>query len=117
LFEVTYLAVKTGKPVSPASPEQWEPGYFDRADRMDYSTTEAINAGEFMYRAPHLDIGWVRHERAFRRVGIGRSATFPMCSRSSRSSMKANAIYRLTGERKRSTPFDMAIKRAGPKTR
>jgi isoquinoline 1-oxidoreductase beta subunit len=83
LFEVTYLAVKTGKPVklmnsretemgalfhhaatyhrakaaldehgrltalqlrtvSPASPEQWEPGYFDRADRMDYSTTEAL---------------------------------------------------------------------------
>ncbi|CAN7524197.1 molybdopterin-dependent oxidoreductase [Caballeronia sp. LjRoot29] len=103
LFEATYLAIKTGKPVklmnsretemgalfhhaatyhrakaaldehgrlaalqlravSPASPEQWEPGYFDRADRMDYSTTEAINAREFTYRAPHLDLGWVRHE-------------------------------------------------------
>ena len=48
--------------VMPASPEQWEPGYFDRPDRMDYSTTEAINGGEFCYRAPHLDIGWVRHE-------------------------------------------------------
>jgi isoquinoline 1-oxidoreductase subunit beta len=48
--------------VMPASPEQWEPGYFDRPDRMDYSTTEAINSGEFSYRAPHLDIGWVRHE-------------------------------------------------------
>lgn len=103
LFEVTYLALKTGRPVklmnsredemralfhhaatyhrakaaldtrgnlsalqlravSPASPEQWEPGYFDRADRMDYSTTEAINSREFAYRATHLDIGWVRHE-------------------------------------------------------
>lgn len=103
LFEVTWLALKTGRPVKlinsredemcamfyhsasyhrvkgalddhgnlitlqlravmPASPEQWEPGYFDRPDRMDYSTTEAINRDEFSYRAPHLDIGWVRHE-------------------------------------------------------
>ncbi|WP_434664819.1 molybdopterin-dependent oxidoreductase [Paraburkholderia sp. A3BS-1L] len=103
LLEVTWLAIKTGKPVklmnsredemralyyhaathhraravvdskgqlaslelravSPASPEQWEPGYLDRADRMDYSTTEAINKWEFAYSAPHRDIGWVRHE-------------------------------------------------------
>jgi len=48
--------------VMPASPEQWEPGYFDRADRMDYSTTEAISKYEFAYGAPHVDIGWVRHE-------------------------------------------------------
>ena len=46
----------------PASPEQWEPGYFDRPDRMDYSTTEAISKYEFAYGAPHVDIGWVRHE-------------------------------------------------------
>ncbi|WP_250517107.1 molybdopterin cofactor-binding domain-containing protein [Caballeronia sp. INDeC2] len=48
--------------VMPASPEQWEPGYFDRPDRMDYSTTEAISKFEFAYGAPHADIGWVRHE-------------------------------------------------------
>ena len=48
--------------VMPASPEQWEPGYFDRPDRMDYSTTEAISKYEFAYGAPHVDIGWVRHE-------------------------------------------------------
>ncbi|KJK05088.1 aldehyde oxidase [Burkholderiaceae bacterium 26] len=48
--------------VSPASPEQWEPGYFDRPDRMDYSTTEAISKWDFPYRANHMDIGWVRHE-------------------------------------------------------
>lgn len=103
LFEVTWLALKIGKPVKlmnsredemralyyhsasyhrakavldargnlatlqlravmPASPEQWEPGYFDRPDRMDYSTTEAISKYEFAYGAPHVDIGWVRHE-------------------------------------------------------
>ncbi|WP_322029208.1 xanthine dehydrogenase family protein molybdopterin-binding subunit [Paraburkholderia sp. J76] len=103
LFEVTWLALRTGKPVklmnsredemralfyhaashhrakavidrqgqlaslelravAPASPEQWEPGYFGRADRMDYSTTEAITKWEFAYSAPHRDIGWVRHE-------------------------------------------------------
>ncbi|NYH15588.1 xanthine dehydrogenase family protein molybdopterin-binding subunit [Paraburkholderia bryophila] len=103
LFEVTWLALKVGKPVKlmnsredemralyyhsasyhrgkavldthgnlstlqlravmPASPEQWEPGYFDRPDRMDYSTTEAISKYEFAYDAPHVDIGWVRHE-------------------------------------------------------
>lgn len=103
LYEVTWLALKTGKPVklmnsredemralyyhaasyhrakavvdargqlasltlravAPASPEQWEPDYLDRADRMDYSTTEAINKWEFAYSAPHRDIGWVRHE-------------------------------------------------------
>jgi isoquinoline 1-oxidoreductase beta subunit len=103
LFEVTFLTLKTGKPVKmmnsredemralyyhsasyhrgkaaldvqgnlttlqlravmPASPEQWEPGYFDRPDRMDYSTTEAISKYEFAYGAPHVDIGWVRHE-------------------------------------------------------
>ncbi|MFT4063691.1 molybdopterin cofactor-binding domain-containing protein [Paraburkholderia sp.] len=103
LFEVTWLALKVGKPVKlmnsredemralyyhsasyhrakaaldargnltalqlravmPASPEQWEPGYFDRPDRMDYSTTEAISQYEFAYGAPHVDIGWVRHE-------------------------------------------------------
>ncbi|MFL9918101.1 molybdopterin-dependent oxidoreductase [Paraburkholderia fungorum] len=103
LFEVTWLALKAGKPVKlmnsredemrtlfyhsasyhrakaaldargnlttlqlravmPASPEQWEPGYFDRPDRMDYSTTEAISKYEFAYGAPHVDIGWVRHE-------------------------------------------------------
>lgn len=48
--------------MSPASPEQWEPGYFDRPDRMDYSTTEAISKWDFPYRANHMDIGWVRHE-------------------------------------------------------
>lgn len=48
--------------VSPASPEQWEPGYFERPDKMDYSTTEAITAWDFAYRAPHLDLVWVRHE-------------------------------------------------------
>ncbi|SAL15081.1 aldehyde oxidase [Caballeronia arvi] len=103
LFEVTWLALQTGKPIKlmnsredemralfyhsashhrgravldargnlsalelravmPASPEQWEPGYFDRPDRMDYSTTEAISKYEFAYGAPHVDIGWVRHE-------------------------------------------------------
>ncbi|SAK60388.1 aldehyde oxidase [Caballeronia fortuita] len=103
LFEVTWLALQTGKPVKlmnsredemralfyhsashhraratldargnlsalqvravmPASPEQWEPGYFDRPDRMDYSTTEAISKYEFAYAAPNVDIGWVRHE-------------------------------------------------------
>ncbi|MFJ2488578.1 molybdopterin cofactor-binding domain-containing protein [Pseudomonas sp. NPDC087639] len=48
--------------VSPASPEQWEPGYFERPDHMDYSTTEAITAWDFAYRAPHLDLNWVKHE-------------------------------------------------------
>lgn len=48
--------------VSPASPEQWEPGYFQRPDHMDYSTTEAITAWDFAYRPPHLDLAWVRHE-------------------------------------------------------
>ncbi|MBV4487893.1 molybdopterin-dependent oxidoreductase [Pseudomonas sp. SWRI153] len=103
LFEVAYLAQKTGVPVkllnsredemqalfyhpatlnrikgaldaqgrltalqlhavSPASPEQWEPGYFERPDHMDYSTTEAITAWDFAYRAPHLDLNWVKHE-------------------------------------------------------
>lgn len=103
LFEVTWLAMQTNKPVKlmnsredemralfyhaashhrgravldakgnlsalelravmPASPEQWEPGYFDRPDRMDYSTTEAISKYEFAYGAPNVDVGWVRHE-------------------------------------------------------
>ncbi|SAK83375.1 aldehyde oxidase [Caballeronia temeraria] len=103
LFEVTWLALQTGKPIKlmnsredemralfyhsashhrgravldahgnlsalqlravmPASPEQWEPGYFDRPDRMDYSTTEAISKYEFAYGAPNVDLGWVRHE-------------------------------------------------------
>ncbi len=103
LFEVAYLAQKTGVPVkllnsredemhalfnhpatlhrvkgaldaqgkltalqlhavSPASPEQWEPGYFERPDKMDYSTTEAITAWDFAYRPPHLEMNWVRHE-------------------------------------------------------
>ncbi|NVK41402.1 MAG: xanthine dehydrogenase family protein molybdopterin-binding subunit [Oceanospirillaceae bacterium] len=48
--------------LSPASGEQWEPGYDERADHMDYSTTEAISAWDFAYRAPNLDLGWVRHE-------------------------------------------------------
>lgn len=48
--------------VSPASPEQWEPGYFERPDKMDYSTTEAITAWDFAYRPPHLDLAWVKHE-------------------------------------------------------
>ncbi|MFM9380004.1 molybdopterin cofactor-binding domain-containing protein [Pseudomonas sp. UV AK001] len=48
--------------VSPASPEQWEPGYFERPDHMDYSTTEAITAWDFAYRPPHLELNWVRHE-------------------------------------------------------
>ncbi|VEF10535.1 twin-arginine translocation pathway signal protein [Pseudomonas fluorescens] len=48
--------------VSPASPEQWEPGYFERPDKMDYSTTEAITAWDFAYRPPHLELNWVKHE-------------------------------------------------------
>ncbi|WP_248740818.1 xanthine dehydrogenase family protein molybdopterin-binding subunit [Pseudomonas sp. MWU12-2029] len=48
--------------VSPASPEQWEPGYFERPGHMDYSTTEAITAWDFAYRPPHLELNWVRHE-------------------------------------------------------
>ncbi|MDN7746218.1 molybdopterin-dependent oxidoreductase [Burkholderia multivorans] len=103
LFEATWLAVKTGKPVKlmnsredemralfyhaaschraravldargnlaslwlravmPASPQQWEPGYLERADRMDFSTTEALTKWEFAYAAPHRDIGWIRLE-------------------------------------------------------
>lgn len=103
LFEATWLAVKTGKPVKlmnsredemralfyhaashhraravldaqgnlaslwlrgvmPASPQQWEPGYLERTDRMDFSTTEALTKWEFAYRAPHRDIGWIRME-------------------------------------------------------
>ncbi|MDS0856965.1 molybdopterin-dependent oxidoreductase [Burkholderia pseudomultivorans] len=103
LFEATWLAVKTGKPVKlmnsredemralfyhaashhraravldahgnlaslwlrgvmPASPQQWEPGYLERTDRMDFSTTEAITKWEFAYAAPHRDIGWIRLE-------------------------------------------------------
>lgn len=48
--------------VCPASPEQWEPGYTERPDKMDYSTTEAISKWDFAYRAPNLDLAWVRHE-------------------------------------------------------
>jgi isoquinoline 1-oxidoreductase beta subunit len=48
--------------VSPASPEQWEPGYFERPDKMDYSTTEAITAWDFAYRPANLDLVWVKHE-------------------------------------------------------
>ncbi|WP_085711503.1 MULTISPECIES: xanthine dehydrogenase family protein molybdopterin-binding subunit [unclassified Pseudomonas] len=48
--------------VSPASPEQWEPGYFERPDHMDYSTTEAITTWDFAYRPPHLELNWVKHE-------------------------------------------------------
>ncbi|WP_025111438.1 molybdopterin cofactor-binding domain-containing protein [Pseudomonas sp. H1h] len=48
--------------VSPASPEQWEPGYFERPDHMDYSTTESITAWDFAYRPPHLELNWVKHE-------------------------------------------------------
>ncbi|MHC8319884.1 xanthine dehydrogenase family protein molybdopterin-binding subunit [Pseudomonas sp. GB2N2] len=48
--------------VSPASPEQWEPGYFERPDHMDYSTTEAITAWDFAYRPAHLDLVWIKHE-------------------------------------------------------
>ncbi|MHC8369464.1 xanthine dehydrogenase family protein molybdopterin-binding subunit [Pseudomonas sp. MDT1-85] len=48
--------------VSPASPEQWEPGYFERPDHMDYSTTEAITAWDFAYRPSNLDLVWVKHE-------------------------------------------------------
>jgi isoquinoline 1-oxidoreductase beta subunit len=48
--------------VAPASPEEWEPGYDERKDRMDYSTTEAISRWDFAYQPPHLDVGWVRHE-------------------------------------------------------
>lgn len=48
--------------VSPASPEQWEPGYFEREDRMDYSTTETICEWDFAYRAKNMDVAWVPHE-------------------------------------------------------
>lgn len=116
LFEVAYLANKTGKPVklinsrkdemrslfghpatfhmlkgsvdaqgklsglklravSPASPEEWEPGYLERPDHMDYSTTEAISPWDFAYRAEHMDIGWVRHETGIP-TGWYRSVSF-----------------------------------------
>lgn len=58
------LVALTMRAVSPASPEEWEPGYYDRKDKMDYSTTESICKWDYAYRAPHLDIGWVRHETA-----------------------------------------------------
>jgi isoquinoline 1-oxidoreductase subunit beta len=48
--------------VSPASGEQWEPGYDERPDHMDYSTTEAISSWDFAYTAKHMDLGWIRHE-------------------------------------------------------
>jgi isoquinoline 1-oxidoreductase beta subunit len=48
--------------VSPASPEEWEPGYDDRKDKMDYSTTEAISIWDFAYQPDNVDVGWVRHE-------------------------------------------------------
>ncbi|MES2257691.1 MAG: molybdopterin cofactor-binding domain-containing protein [Pseudomonadota bacterium] len=48
--------------VSPASPEEWEPGYDERKDKMDYSTTEAISIWDFAYKPPHVDIAWARHE-------------------------------------------------------
>lgn len=57
--ELTALHLRA---VAPASPEQWEPGYFDRADHMDYSTTEAISKWDFAYSAANMDVGWVRHE-------------------------------------------------------
>ncbi|MEJ5022753.1 molybdopterin cofactor-binding domain-containing protein [Ochrobactrum vermis] len=55
------LALKL-RAVSPASPEEWEPGYNERQDKMDYSTTESICAWDFAYAPKHLDIGWIRHE-------------------------------------------------------
>lgn len=61
--------------VAPASPEQWEPGYFDRPDHMDYSTTEAITKWEFAYRAENMDIGWARHETGIP-TGWYRSVSF-----------------------------------------
>lgn len=57
--ELTALELRA---VSPASPEQWEPGYFERKDRMDYSTTEAICEWDFAYRATNMDVAWVPHE-------------------------------------------------------
>ncbi|NRR32973.1 xanthine dehydrogenase family protein molybdopterin-binding subunit [Oxalobacteraceae bacterium] len=48
--------------VAPASPEEWEPGYDERKDKMDYSTTEAISMWDFAYQPEHVDVGWVRHE-------------------------------------------------------
>jgi isoquinoline 1-oxidoreductase subunit beta len=56
------LAALQLRAVAPASPEEWEPGYHDRKDGMDYSTTEAICAWDFAYQPPHLDVGWSRHE-------------------------------------------------------
>ncbi len=58
------LLALTMRAVSPASPEEWEPGYDERKDKMDYSTTESICMWDYAYRAPHMDIGWVRHETA-----------------------------------------------------
>lgn len=55
------LALKF-RAVSPASPEEWEPGYYERQDKMDYSTTESICAWDFAYAPKNLDIGWIRHE-------------------------------------------------------
>lgn len=48
--------------VAPSSPEQWQPGYFDRPDGMDNSTTEGITRRDFIYTVDSLDLGWVRHE-------------------------------------------------------
>jgi isoquinoline 1-oxidoreductase beta subunit len=48
--------------VAPSSPEQWQPGYFDRPDGMDNSTTEGITKKDFIYKVDNLDLGWVRHE-------------------------------------------------------
>lgn len=56
------LAALRMRAVAPASPEEWEPGYRERKDGMDYSTTEAISAWDFAYQPPHLDVGWSRHE-------------------------------------------------------
>ncbi|HEX8603851.1 MAG TPA: molybdopterin cofactor-binding domain-containing protein [Pseudoduganella sp.] len=56
------LAALQLRAVAPASPEEWEPGYHDRKDGMDYSTTEALCAWDFAYQPEHLDVGWLRHE-------------------------------------------------------
>lgn len=42
--------------------EQWELGYFDWFDCMDYSIIEVIFKWDFLYCVYYMDIGWVWYE-------------------------------------------------------